>query len=655
MNTLTMESVRKDAAARGHLPRPEGFVEFPITECYQPIHRRFEKQVTLRPKAPAVRLPARDIPYAELNAAANQAARMLLATVRTDARPIALILDQGYEAVFWTLAVLKAGLCYAPLDYRLPESVLRSLMENLRPGVLIAGSRHEDTCRRLGASGFPVMSAGAVRDRFAAENLDCSVAGESIAHVFYTSGSTGKPKGVADSHRNVLHNIQRYTNSLKFSPGDILSLVQNPSFSGTVSSLFGALLNGATIAPFDLQSEGLERLSQWVRRAQITVFHAVPSIFRQLSDAFGRFPHIRLVRLEGDRASAWDVRHFRANFQDDCTLVNGLGATECGLVSQFFINKDSHLDMTETVPVGYAVPDMAVRVVDAQGVTLPAGSPGEIVVESRFLATGYWRNPELTAARFETPDDDLRRYRTGDLGRMDDDGCLIHLGRIDQRIRIAGEFVDTADIEMVLRDLPGISQGVVRDFADRFGERKLCAYVVADGDSDLTVDRLREAMSERMAKNAIPTAFVFLDALPLTKDLKVDYRSLPQPGRQRPPLLKDYVAPQTQLEEQMARIWSEVLDIDPVGVNDSLFDLGGDSLHAARIVSRVLEQFEARLPLKSLFQSPTIAAMAALITEQRQRSSAERTWVALLDEFESLPEEKAHQLLRKSQSKESKH
>jgi amino acid adenylation domain-containing protein len=627
LSSLTMEFVHKDSAARSGLCSPRGFVEFLVAECDQPIDRRFERQAILCPEAPAVRLLSGDVNYAELNIAANRAARMLLANVATDARPIALMLDQGYESILWTLAILKAGRCYAPLDQRLPESLLRAITDDLAPGALIAGIGYQDAGRSLAAGRFPVIGADTACDRFAAENLDQPVTADSIAYVFYTSGSTGTPKGVADSHRNVLHNIMRYTNSLKFAPGDVMSLVQHPRFSGTVSSLFGALLNGAAIAPFDLQAEGLQTISQWLRLARVTVFHAVPSIFRQLSDPGSRFPDIRLIRLEGDRAAALDIKHFRKNFQDDdCTLVNGFGATECGLGRQFFIGKHTALDAAEPIPIGYAVADMAVRIVDEQGQELPCGSAGEIVVESRFLATGYWRNPVLTADRFVALPDGVRHYRSGDLGRMSEDGCLTYLGRVDHQIRIAGEFVAAADIEKLLLEVPGISQAVVRDFVDQTGERRLCAYLVADVDAGTTVTRLREWLSERIAKQLVPTDFVFLDALPLTNDLKIDYQRLPQPGRRRPPLPNAYVAPRTTLEQELVQIWQDVLDKCPIGIHDNFFDLGGDSLLAARLFVEIEKSIGKIQPLATIYQAPTIERLAAILAQEEWSLSQFSLW-----------------------------
>lgn len=601
----------RDLDARNNLCFPETFSEFSADQCRQSIHRLFEQQVIRSGDALAIRCASGDVTYAALNSAANQAAHLLFTQLSGETRPVALLIDQSYESIVWTLAILKAGSSYAPLDQRLPDPVLRNMIDNLRPGAIISAGHHLNLAHNLAAGRFPVISSDSDLHQFSGENRDRLVAPENIAYIFYTSGSTGAPKGVADCHCNVSHNILRYTNTLKFAPGDILSLVQNPSFSGTVSSLFGALLNGAAIAPFDLQRDGFSALSGWLRRTRVTVFHSVPSIFRQLSDPVTRFPDVRLVRLEGDRASALDIAHFQANFQDDCTLVNGLGATECGLVRQFFINAQTRLNQTESVPIGYAVPDMTVRIVDERGAELPPQTAGEIVVESEYLATGYWRNPELRNQRFVALDNGMRRYRTGDLGCMSDDGCLTHRGRVDQRIRVAGEFVDAAEIEGQLLKIAGVSQCAVRDFEDHVGERRLCAYLVAQ--TSTTVTQLRQALAERLAPPLVPSAFVFVNALPLTNDLKIDYQRLPPPGRQRPPLPNDFVAPRTATEKQIASLWSEVLEIDEIGVLDSFFDLGGDSLRAARFVTHFRERHGKEMAVASLFEHRRIRALTNFI------------------------------------------
>ena len=580
-----------DQRARARLRTPPGFVPFTLAGGATTLHGRFEEQVARRPDATAVVLASGDVSYEALNRDADRAAAALEARA-TSASPVVLLLPQGYASIVWTLGVLKTGRPYAPLDQRLPGSVLRDQIADLAPSAIVTASDAESLAH----------DAASISGRGSAD---------ADAYVFFTSGSTGRPKGVHDSHRHVLHNVLRYTNTLRLAPDDRLSLVQNPSFSGTVSSLFGALLNGAAVVPFSLEGDGLAQLSNGVRRHGVTVFHAVPSIFRVLADPGTRFQHVRVVRLEGDRALASDVVHFKAHFQPGAVLVNGLGATECGLVRQFFVDHDTQLDAKAVVPLGHAVPDVAVSIVDEAGREVPAGDIGEIAVQSAFLATGYWHRPDLTAARFEIDGQGRRRYRTGDLGRLRDDGCLEHLGRVDNRVRIAGTFVDTDAIERALQATPGVAAAVVHDYVDRSSERRLCAYVVR-ADASVTVDTVR-ARCAPFGAHATPAAVVFLEALPLTKDLKVDRGRLPAPGNERPDLPNDYVAPATPVELEIAQVWSDVLEVSPVGVTDGFLAIGGDSLHAARIAGRLEPLFGTRIRVTSLFEHSTIRELARAI------------------------------------------
>ena len=609
--------VTRDETARLGLHSPDAFVEFDAALCERPLHAAFERQASLRPNDIAVRAPEGDLTYGALDAAANRAAHALLAGGARTAQPVAVILDQGRASIVWILAILKAGLAYAPLDRRLPASVLRAMVDHLSPGVLIGGAAHRAACEMLAESTLPVIVSDPLAEsdaaRWPSHAVAIAVDPHAIACIFHTSGSTGSPKAVADTHCNVLANIRRYANSLRFAPGDTLSLVQNPSFSGTMSSLFGALATGAALAPFDLDNGGLWAMSSWLKTARVTVFHGVPAILRRLSDPDERFPDVRLVRLEGDRATAADIAHFDAHFRSGCTLVNGLGATECGLVRQFFVARDASPTVTGALPVGYAVPGAEVRIVDELGSPMPAGTMGEIEVESAHLALGYWRDEARTARRFDGASGGTRRYRTGDLGWMDDDGCLTLAGRADRRLRIAGQFVDADVIERSLLAVAGVAQCIVRDFDDPQGERRLCAYVVTAPEAAVRADTLRRALAASLAPQLVPTAFVFLASLPLSKDMKVDPDRLPPPGRSRPPLGNDYVAPRTELEHRLASVWADVLGIDRVGVTDSFFDLGGDSLRAAEVANRLQAWLGGTIAFASLLEHATIGALAGAL------------------------------------------
>ncbi len=424
----------------------------------------------------------------------------------------------------------------------------------------------------------------------------------------------------------------RYTNRLGFAVGDRLSVVQSPSFSGTVSSLFGALLNGATAVMVDLHDPEGGSLGDWVRRERITVFHAVPAIFRQLRPVTDRYPALRLVRLEGDGATGADVALFRIRCRPDCVLVNGLGATECGLIRQYFVaGSDPVPAAAGPLPVGYPVPDMAVSLRDDGDRAVPIGEIGEIVVDSAFVAGGYWNNPTLTAARFSRLADGRRRYRTGDLGRIDEDGRLTHLGRLDQQTRIGGRTVDTTAIEAALLEQPGISQAVLSVGTPDGAEPRLVAYLVASGPSgpsgpsspsgpsgpvdpvDPAASGLRRALHARLPGGPWPSAFVWLDELPLTADRKLDRRRLPAPSRARPRLPDDAIAPRDESESAIGRVWSAVLGIDGIGIDDPFLDLGGDSIRAAEVVSRLIGMQVpgfAGARATDLFEHPTIRALS---------------------------------------------
>jgi len=267
-----------------------------------------------------------------------------------------------------------------------------------------------------------------------------------------------------------MHNILRYTNSLEIGQDDRLTLLQTPAFSGAVSSMFCALLNGAAVFPLNPRHESSPSLARWLRENQLTMWDSVPSLFRELCSGGGEFPSVRVIRLEGDRAAISGVGLFRRHFSKSCLLVNGLGATETGISRQYFVTHDSTLE-GKLLPVGYAVPDMRVTVVDGTG---------EIVVQSRFFAQGYWQRPDLTARAFRDCGDGLRVYRTGDLGRLRADGCLEHLGRLDSRVKIRGQWVDLAAVEALVQQASGVAECALRLDAGAGGEHRLASWYAAE-------------------------------------------------------------------------------------------------------------------------------------------------------------------------------
>jgi amino acid adenylation domain-containing protein len=600
-----------DMRVRQQYSYPFSFVEFPKKSIEQSITQRFEQQVQQRPEKAAVKFQDRWVAYDELNQTANRLARVLPRSYSGQLMPVAILVDQGITLIVAILAVLKAGLIYAPVDRRQPEALLAKTLVDLEPCAILTDGRNVDTVEALSHDSYPVINAEADRSNLCGDNLDLPISPDAAAYVFYTSGSTGEPKGVLDSHRNVLHNVMRYTNSLGFSPEDRMSLVQHSSFSGTVSTIFGALLNGAAVFPFDLDRDGLAAIAAWAQRERITIFHSVPSIFRQLAADYEPFPELRLIRLEGDKATAQDIKIFQKTFADSCILVNGLGVTECGLLRQIFIDKRTSL-AGHVVPVGYQVEDMEVQVIDESGDEVPAGKIGEVVVRSPYLALGYWRKPELTAEKFDRDRSGVCTYRTGDLGAMSLDGCLDHLGRKDLRTKIGGNNVDMANLEHVILAFEAVEDALVQPYIDRAGEQHLGVYLVPKAGAKPTISDVREFLETRIPSHMIPTSYVFLTQLPLTRDGKVDLHGLPALIGVRPFLRTQYVAPETPVESFLGDLWAEVLELEVrhIGVLDSFFDLGGESIRATKVVARLASRLGMVINVSVLFEHRTIRTLS---------------------------------------------
>jgi acyl-coenzyme A synthetase/AMP-(fatty) acid ligase len=348
----------------------------------------------------------------------------------------------------------------------------------------------------------------------------------------------------------------------------------------------------------------------------VTVYRSAVSAFRAFADTLGpdELPDLRLVLVYGEPAYGADLERYRRHFADRCVFVGTLGCRETGDYAFFFADKTLPVSL-DAVPGGYVTEGLEVLLLDESGRPVSEGEIGELAVRSAYSAAGYWNRPDLTAAAFfpDPAGGALRIYRTGDLGRRLPDGCLVHLGRRDFQVKVLGHRVDTGEVETALLGIPGVTQAVVVGREDRPGEPRLVAYLVSGHAPSPAARELRQALAVRLPAHMIPSVFMTVDAMPLTTSGKVDRRALPEPGRARPPLGAEGVAPRGPLEHAVAAIWADVLGLDEVGVHDAFLELGGNSLLATRVVARVLDQWQVPLSPRALFDAPTVARMAEAI------------------------------------------
>jgi amino acid adenylation domain-containing protein len=605
------------------------FIRFEKEETERSIPQRFEQQVSRYPDRLAVKTRNHQLSYAALNKVANRVARALLAQRGEGAESIALLLEHNASMIAAILGVLKAGKVYVPLDPSFPHARNEYILEDSQAGLIITNNENRSLAESLSENRHSLIDIDEIGATLSGDNVDLSISADNLANIIYTSGSTGQPKGVVQNHRNALQVAMRYTNGLQISAEDRLTLLQSYSVAGSVSNMLGALLNGASLFPYNVKEEGLTGLADWLVEEEITVYHSVPTVFRQFANTLTgkeEFPELRLVRLGGEPVHAEDVQLYKEYFPADSIFVNSYGASEAASVLRYCVDKDTEIS-DAMVPVGYPLGDVEILLLDDDGKAVGFNQVGEIAIKSRYISPGYWRKPDLTRTTFITDPQDEGKpvYRTGDLGYMQPDGCLVVTGRNDFRVKIRGFRIEVAEIELALRGLTKIKETAVVAREDQRGEKQLVAYVVPHPGQVPTISELRDFLEDKLPDYMVPSAFVALDTLPLTPNGKLDRLALPAPSLARPELDTNFVAPRTPVEKQLVEIWEEVLGLERVGIHDDFFGLGGHSLLATRVVSRVRGALRAELPLRYLFETPTVAGLAERIEAVQQSAPSAAT------------------------------
>ncbi len=611
------------------------------------IPARFEKIVHMYPERLAVKDRDRALTYDQLNRAANRIAHAVLAKRGASSEPIPLLFEHGIDMLPAILGVLKAGKFYLGLDPSFPEERQVRMLEDSGASLLLSNSRGEGLINPHIRNSKLLLNVDQLDHSTASENPELSVGAEEPACLLYTSGSTGKPKGIVCPHKNIVFNGVVHGQINNIGVDDKLTLFHSIAFGSSHINLYQSLLNGASIHPFDISLEGINRIPSWLRDEQITCFHSTPVVFRQFVESLSHrieFPALRLINLSGAPVSKVEIALYRMHFPATTTFEISIGATETHTFASFLIDQDFKLP-EQGVPVGYPRPGREVLIVDEDGNIAQPGQTGEITVRSRYLNLPFHR-PSSTTWNSQGAADSI--YPTGDLGRMLPNGFVIHLGRKDLMVKIRGYRVELGEIERALLAHPQVKDAGVAAWDRELGEEYLVGYVIPRQNSVLNVSDLKKFIRNKLPDYMVPSTFVFLESLPLTNG-KLDRRALPKPDRARPKLDALYTAPRNEIEKSLVQIWEDLLDVRPIGIYDDFLDLGGHSLTATRVVSRVVNQFQLEIPLRSLFESPTVAEMASMITAHQGKTLDAQDLTTLLKELESLSEEEAQRLLEEQQ------
>jgi amino acid adenylation domain-containing protein len=599
----------------------QGRASFPADAC---LHQLFERQAARTPDAVAVTCEGMSLSYGELNARSNRLAHRLRRLGVGPGVCVGLFVERSADMVAGVLGILKAGGAYVPVDTGYPDDRAAFMLRDAAAPVVLT---QRDLVARLEDSPAQAVCLDDAAG-FAAEgdeDLPAVTGPDDPAYVIYTSGSTGRPKGVVVTHANVVRLFTATDAWFGFGPGDVWTLFHSIAFDFSVWELWGALLYGGrlVVVPYWV-SRSPEDFYRLLAEQRVTVLNQTPSAFRHLiraEEALGqRELALRLVIFGGEALEFGSLRPWlQRHGADRPRLVNMYGITETTVHVTYHPVAPAELGGGSLI--GVPIPDLQVHVLDEHQRPCPLGVPGEMYVGGAGVARGYLNRPELTAQRFVrdpfSGEAGARLYRSGDLARWLPGGRLEYLGRIDHQVKIRGFRIELAEVEAQLNAHPAVGECVVLCREDAPGDRRLVAYVVGRDGQGPPAGELRSHLRERLPEYMVPSAFVALDALPLTSNGKVDRKALPAPTGDRPESSREYVAPRGPVEEALAGIWAAVLGVQRVGAEDNFFELGGNSLLAAQVIARVRAELRVEVPLRALFEAPMVAALADAVDAAR--------------------------------------
>ena len=589
-------------------------VEWNATEVPYPrdatVHELVARQVERTPEAVAVVCGDDRLTYRELDQKANRLAHRLRAAGADTGKVVGICVERSPDMVVGLLAILKSGAAYVPLDIRHPRDRLAFMLEESGATVLL-------TQRNLLAS-LPQHRAVTVLTDDETEPIEQpsttptnATSPEDLAYILYTSGSTGRPKGVRVRHRNVVNLMSALVKQPGLRQEDVVLAVATYTFDMAVGDIFPTLGIGARLVLASRDDvRDPRRLGALIAASGATLMHATPTTWQMLLES-GWAGSPRLVAVcGGDTLS----EALADSLLDRCAAVwNGYGPTETTVYTTF-----SHVARGALITIGRPIANARVYILDRWRRPVPVGVPGEIAIGGAGVSAGYVNRPDETALGFvpDPFDPGSSMYRTGDLARFLPDGSIQHMGRLDRQVKIRGNRIELGEVEAALAAHPGVADAVVlaREDGEPGGDRTLVAYVVPSVVPAPRLAELRDHLMTRVPSYMLPSAFVILDALPLTPSGKVDRRALPAPDVARLTAQTAFVAPRTNVEERVAAIWARTLRVKQVGVHDDFFEIGGNSLLAVRLLDAMEREFGGEIPLVSFFRGDvTVAGLAAVV------------------------------------------
>jgi amino acid adenylation domain-containing protein len=592
-------------------------VDYPHNKC---LHQLFEAQAEKAPENLAVVFENETLTYKELNIRSNKLSHSLRKIGVGPEVLVGLFIESSLDMIIGLLGILKAGGAYVPLTLADPKERLAFILDETEAKVLLTKESLKRQLPPTNAVVFFLDSDWENLDVDFTENSASGPTADNLAYVIYTSGSTGKPKGVMMSHRSLVNRFLWGLDMFQRNGDDRVLQQFSLSFDYSVWEIFIALTSGACLVlakPYGQRDS--EYITRLIKERNITIAGFVPSMLNAFLNETNieNLKSLRQVFTGGEEIS---IKLLKKYFEKlSASLYNTYGPTEACIDATIWLCRPDI--RSSPVPIGRPVANSKLYILDKYLQVVPVGNPGELYISGVCLARGYLKSPELTAEKFIpdpfNQDPGARLYKTGDLVRYLPDGNIVFLGRIDNQVKIRGFRIELGEIEAMLSQNPAVREAVVLA-REEPNQKQLVAYIVADEKPLPTIFEIRTWLKHRLPDYMVPSAYVFLDNLPLTSSGKVNRRVLPAPKQSDRIVESAYVKPGNDLDIQLVRIWENVLNLKPIGVRDNFFEIGGDSLLAVSLFLEIEHKLDTRLPLVTLFQAPTIVQLATQIREEQQ-------------------------------------
>lgn len=580
------------------------------------IVQLFEEQVERTPDSVAVVFEEEALSYGQLNERANRLAHYLQTRKVGPDVLVGICVERSLDMIVGLLGILKAGGAYVPLDPAYPQERLAYMIEDAKPALVLTQAHLKDSVSQSDIATLCVDSQWSEVQSYGAGNPVSMVTSANLAYVIYTSGSTGRPKGTLISRESIAQHCIASARRYGLVGSDHVLQFSSMNFDPSIEQIFSTLIVGAKLIMRGEEVWSSETFCRQIQRHRISVVDIPPAYVSFAKSSFTLLDSLRLLIVGGEALSFEAIKGIRLN----CALMNAYGPTEATITSStFYIDDVENLEATggRYVPIGRPTSNIQIHILDPYLNPVPVGVAGELHIAGIGLARGYLNRPDLTAEKFIpnpfSQQAGARMYKTGDLARYLPDGQIDYLGRIDHQVKIRGFRIELGEIESALNAIEGIREAVVLAREDHPGDKRLVAYVVAQAGHTTESGELRAALMQRLPEYMVPSAFMVLEQMPLTLNGKVDRKALPEPdvwGHQA-----EYVAPRTEIEALLCRIWQEVLGVARVGATDNFFDLSGHSLLVVRLLAHINQVFHVALPMKVLLTAVTIEAQARALSQ----------------------------------------